>query len=82
MMLPATVIQNMDITEELVYDTFWKEIFGIEKVSLPASSDDAASNSDTKYVNYVGIWYVMLFRRDDLKLIYLNRDIDFLAGSL
>jgi hypothetical protein len=30
-------------------------IFGIKKVSLPASSDDAASDSDKKYKNYIGI---------------------------
>jgi hypothetical protein len=34
---------------------------GIKKVSLPASSDNAASNSDTKHANQVGIRYVILF---------------------
>jgi hypothetical protein len=45
----------------LVYDIFWKEILGIKKVLLPATSDDAASDSDTKKKNHEGIWYMILF---------------------
>ncbi len=37
------------------------EILGIKKVLLPASSDDAASDSDMKYTHYIGIWYMILF---------------------
>jgi hypothetical protein len=39
----------------LVYDIFPKEITRIEKVSLPASTNDAASDSDKKYENHIGI---------------------------
>ena len=43
------------IAWELVYDIFRKKIFCIKKVLLPASSADAASDSDTKFENYIGI---------------------------
>jgi hypothetical protein len=43
----------------LVYDTILKEILGIKKVSLPATSDDAASDSDKKK-KHVGIRYTIL----------------------
>jgi hypothetical protein len=34
---------------------------GIKIVLLPATSDDAASDSDTKKKNHVGIRYLILF---------------------
>jgi len=50
----------------LVYDIFWIEILGIEKLALPASSDDAASDIDTKYAFHRGIWYMILFEENFL----------------
>ena len=35
----------------------------MKKVSPPATSDDAASDSDTKFENYVGIWYMILLKK-------------------
>jgi hypothetical protein len=34
---------------------FLEDDFGYKKISVPATSDDAASDSDTKNENYVGI---------------------------
>ncbi len=59
MMLLAIVIQNLQTTQELVYDTVGRNNVCIKKVLPLASSEDAASNSDTNYIYYIGIdtWY-------------------------
>ncbi len=57
------MIQKKNFSQELVCDTFRKEILGIEKIPLPATSDDAASDGDTKK-KYVGIWYMILLEKE------------------
>jgi hypothetical protein len=49
-------------TWELVCNTFWNKNFGMQKVTPPAPSYDAASDSDTKLIFNLGIQYVILFR--------------------
>ena len=55
MMLLAIVIQNLQTTQELVYDTVGRNNVCIKKVLPLASSDVAASNGDTNYFYCIGI---------------------------
>ena len=55
MMPLAIVMQNLKTTLELVNDTVWRDIVCIKKVLPLASSDVAASNSDTNYFYCIGI---------------------------
>jgi len=55
MMLRASFIQNRKNTKESVCHTFREESFCMKKVTLPASSYDAASIVHTKSKKYKGI---------------------------
>ncbi len=55
MMLPASFIQNREITKESVCHTFRNASFCMKKVTLPASSYDAASIVHTKSGDHKGI---------------------------